>query len=133
MDEDGFSAGCKKDLEGVIAKRVADFRLDAGLQEACGEDLESTCSTSEDEMKDEKKRATAVKCLQVRLGGGWLCGRSAVAEDEGAVAAMVCRRLTRPTHFSPPPFPPDLQGRAQVRRVPREGEALLISPSPASL
>jgi hypothetical protein len=122
MDEDGFSAGCKRDLEAVIAKRVQDFRcgsragrpsasdrngagfrlagsrsralwslvsllslrllphiaavaaaarLDSGLQDACEEDLETTCSTSKDDMKDEKKRQTALNCLQASgLGGG---------------------------------------------------------------
>jgi hypothetical protein len=37
MDEAGFSPGCKKDLETVIAKRVSDFRYGA----ASGERLES--------------------------------------------------------------------------------------------
>ncbi|KAI8477290.1 MAG: hypothetical protein J3K34DRAFT_398918 [Monoraphidium minutum] len=64
MDDEEFSPGCRKELDAVIAKRVADFRLDPSLQEACKEDLETTCATTEADMKDETKRKTAINCLQ---------------------------------------------------------------------
>lgn len=65
IEKSGFSNTCKTTLEEVIAQRVADFRIDAGLQEACEEDLVSTCSTSLKEMEeDEPKRSSALKCLQ---------------------------------------------------------------------
>ncbi|KAI8475756.1 MAG: hypothetical protein J3K34DRAFT_453290 [Monoraphidium minutum] len=64
MDEEGFSSGCKRDLGAAIAKRVDDFRLDAGMEDACEEDLKSTCSAGEDGMADKKKRTAALNCLQ---------------------------------------------------------------------
>jgi hypothetical protein len=35
------------------------------MQEACEQDLQTTCSTTADDLKDEKKRQTAINCLQV--------------------------------------------------------------------
>jgi len=67
MDDSGFSNACKKQLENVIAKRVADFRFDIAVQQACEEDLKTTCSTSIGEMeKDETglKKTSGLNCLQ---------------------------------------------------------------------
>ena len=62
-------------------------RNDSGMQEACEDDLESTCSTTADDLKDAKKRQTAINCLQAfkdelkssackeKVGGLWLGGR----------------------------------------------------------
>lgn len=65
MDESGFSADCKEELENVLAKRVSDFRLDTALREACEDDLKDTCGTSLDDMdNDDKVKKTALNCLQ---------------------------------------------------------------------
>ena len=40
IDESGFSSECKEELDGIIAKRVADFKLDTPLREACEGDLQ---------------------------------------------------------------------------------------------
>lgn len=34
-EEVGFSAECKEELEAMMEKRAADFRLDSTLREAC--------------------------------------------------------------------------------------------------
>ncbi len=34
-EEAGFSAECKEELEAMMEKRAADFRLDSTLREAC--------------------------------------------------------------------------------------------------
>eukprot|EP00879_Flechtneria_rotunda_P000602 GHRR01000712.1.p1 GENE.GHRR01000712.1~~GHRR01000712.1.p1 ORF type:complete len:883 (+),score=207.41 GHRR01000712.1:2504-5152(+) len=65
MDKSGFSNRCRTALEDVIATRVADIRLDTGLQDACEEDLQTHCQVSLKEMEDDKeKRKTALNCLQ---------------------------------------------------------------------
>ena len=40
IDESGFSADCKEELNNIIAKRVSDFKLDTALREACEDDLQ---------------------------------------------------------------------------------------------
>ena len=40
IDESGFSADCKEELDNIIAKRVSDFKLDTPLREACEGDLQ---------------------------------------------------------------------------------------------
>ena len=40
IDESGFSADCKEELDNIIAKRVSDFKLDTPLREACENDLQ---------------------------------------------------------------------------------------------
>ncbi|GFH19709.1 uncharacterized protein HaLaN_16706 [Haematococcus lacustris] len=65
MDEAQFSADCKEELENTIAKRVADFRLDTAMRDACASDLEDTCGLTLEAMDgDEKLRRTGLNCLQ---------------------------------------------------------------------
>lgn len=52
IEEADFSAECKSELEEMIAKRVADFRLDTALREACESDLKDTCGTTLKEMDE---------------------------------------------------------------------------------
>lgn len=48
--------------------------MDPALQEACEEDLESTCSTPVEEIEEDKdKRKAAINCLQACLGGDLRC------------------------------------------------------------
>lgn len=64
IDESDFSEDCKTELESMIAKRVADFRLDTALREACETDLRESCGTTLKDMdEDEKTRRTALNCL----------------------------------------------------------------------
>lgn len=42
-EDDGFSAECKEEFESMMEARAADFRLDAGLSEACSSDIEDVC------------------------------------------------------------------------------------------
>lgn len=87
IDESGFSAECKTELENVIAKRVSDFRLDTALREACEDDLKETCGTSLKDM-DEVRAAAE----------GRLAGRLAVAELE-AVGFMPVSGGLQPHSF----------------------------------
>lgn len=65
MDESAFSVACKQELEEVIAKRVADFRLDTPLRDACEDDLKDSCGTSLTDMDgDERLKASGLNCLQ---------------------------------------------------------------------
>ncbi|GLI60743.1 hypothetical protein VaNZ11_002971 [Volvox africanus] len=65
IEEADFSAECKAELEDVIAKRVADFRLDTALREACESDLKDTCGTTLKEMdEDDNLKKSALNCLQ---------------------------------------------------------------------
>lgn len=65
MDESAFSVACKQELEEVIAKRVADFRLDTPLRDACEDDLKDSCGTSLSDMDgDERLKASGLNCLQ---------------------------------------------------------------------
>ncbi|KAG2435442.1 hypothetical protein HYH02_011942 [Chlamydomonas schloesseri] len=86
IDESGFSAECKTELENVIAKRVSDFRLDTALREACEDDLKDTCGTSLKDMdEDDKVKKTALNCLQQY--------REELKSDK--CKAEIHRRLTR--------------------------------------
>eukprot|EP00955_Chlamydomonas_euryale_P032612 343245-Chlamydomonas_euryale.AAC.1 len=40
MDQAKFSPQCKEELDGILASRVADFRLDTALRDACETDVE---------------------------------------------------------------------------------------------
>lgn len=42
-NEDDFPAECKEEVEGMMAERSTDFRLDPALREACREDILLTC------------------------------------------------------------------------------------------
>ena len=55
MDEAGFSADCKGELDSVIAKRVSDFRLDTVLRESCEDDLKDLCAASLKTMDEDPK------------------------------------------------------------------------------
>ena len=65
MDKDGFSAGCRGELDAQAARRVADFRLDTALRSACEGDLQAVCGVSLKDMDgDEDTRLTGLNCLQ---------------------------------------------------------------------
>ena len=65
IDESGFSADCKEELDNIIAKRVADFKLDTPLREACEGDLQDMCAVSLKAMDDDNKvKVSALNCLQ---------------------------------------------------------------------
>ena len=53
------------ELDSVIAKRVADFRLDTVLRESCETDLQDMCAASLKTMDDDPKvKKSALNCLQ---------------------------------------------------------------------
>jgi Golgi apparatus protein 1 len=53
MDKSGFSAACKQELEEQVAHRVADFKLDTPLREACEEDLKDSCAATLDQVRGQ--------------------------------------------------------------------------------
>lgn len=46
LDEPKFASDCKEELDAVIARRVADFRLNTVLREACAGDLQEHCAAT---------------------------------------------------------------------------------------
>lgn len=51
------------------SQRVADFRLDTAMRDACESDLKNTCGTTLEEMdNDDKVKRTALNCLQQYKG-----------------------------------------------------------------
>ncbi|KAG1672451.1 hypothetical protein FOA52_013237 [Chlamydomonas sp. UWO 241] len=65
MDQAKFSAGCKEELDNILAERVADFRLDTPLRDACETDIQDTCGSTLAEMdQNEKTKTTTLNCLQ---------------------------------------------------------------------
>lgn len=68
-DKADFSSGCKRELDAIIAQRVAEFTLDTALQEACEDDLQELCKVTVKEMTaptegGEAKRDMGLNCLQ---------------------------------------------------------------------
>uniref|UniRef100_A0A7R9V0N1 Golgi apparatus protein 1 n=1 Tax=Chlamydomonas euryale TaxID=1486919 RepID=A0A7R9V0N1_9CHLO len=69
MDQAKFSPQCKEELDGILASRVADFRLDTALRDACETDVEATCGHSLESMDEDDKAggtltSTVLNCLQ---------------------------------------------------------------------
>ena len=64
--EPGFSPGCREEVDGMLERRVHDFRIDTRLTKACGRDIQELCP--EDSMGDEGGELK--KCLQVGLRQG---------------------------------------------------------------
>lgn len=78
MDESGFNPECKGELEGMIAKRVSDFRMDNAMRDACESELKDTCGATLEEMDaDEKVRQSR---------RGWATGCAALAARRGPCA-----------------------------------------------
>lgn len=46
LDEPKFASDCKEELDAVIARRVADFRLNTVLRDACAGDLQEHCAAT---------------------------------------------------------------------------------------
>lgn len=63
-EEEGFTQGCRDELDNMIARRVRDFRLDSRLQKVCEKDILNMCAWFEhlDSMDDDD--AGVVRCLQ---------------------------------------------------------------------
>ncbi|BDA41257.1 probable Golgi apparatus protein 1 [Coccomyxa sp. Obi] len=64
-EEVGFSAECKEELEAMMEKRAADFRLDSTLREVCADDIEAVCGYERDSLDTvEGFDARVIQCLQ---------------------------------------------------------------------
>ncbi|KAK9820440.1 hypothetical protein WJX72_010380 [[Myrmecia] bisecta] len=60
-----FSAECKAELEAMMERRAADFRLDAALRELCRKDIEDVCGYEKESMDSiEGFDARVIQCLQ---------------------------------------------------------------------
>ncbi|KAK9816541.1 hypothetical protein WJX72_001742 [[Myrmecia] bisecta] len=60
-----FSAECKVELEAMMERRAADFRLDAALRQLCKKDIEDLCSYEKDSMDSIAGfDARVIQCLQ---------------------------------------------------------------------
>eukprot|EP00798_Chlamydomonas_sp_ICE-L_P019058 gene19058-25661_t len=65
IEEADFTEDCKEELDNTIAKRVADFRLDEALRNACEVDLGDLCGISLEAMdEDNNVRDRGLQCLQ---------------------------------------------------------------------
>lgn len=63
-DDPDFSSECKDELEKMMARRAADFRLDASLRDACAEDIKAVCGYDSAMDSMEQHDARVIVCLQ---------------------------------------------------------------------
>ena len=65
-DETGFSAGCKEELELMMAARAADFRLDPKLKKQCKKDIQRVCKPELGDIIEDlpDNHAEVITCLQ---------------------------------------------------------------------
>jgi len=64
-----LSPDCKQEVEGMIARRVADFRLDSRLRKACENSIFSMCAFLGDLDSMDTHEGEVIKCLQVGCCG----------------------------------------------------------------
>ena len=66
-EEEGFTPACRDEMEASIARRAADFRLDAPLRAACAGEVESLCGEETKALKttDEVRAPDIVRLLRV--------------------------------------------------------------------
>lgn len=63
--EAGFSQECREQLEQMMARRAADFRLDSRVVALCSEDIASTCGRTLATMSSvEGTDGRVLHCLQ---------------------------------------------------------------------
>lgn len=73
--EPGFTQGCREELEQMMERRAADFRLDNHLVALCQEDIATTCGRQMATIDSVEGRDGGVlKCLQdfadeLKVGG----------------------------------------------------------------
>jgi len=66
MDDAGFSAMCREELDNMIAVRIDDFRLDTALRDACEADIQDMCDSTLKTIDADKTgqiRQAALRCL----------------------------------------------------------------------
>jgi golgi apparatus protein 1 len=65
-DDEGFTAGCKDEIEKMMSERAADFRLDYKLREACADDIDELCEyeLAENVLDTRSRDAPVIRCLQ---------------------------------------------------------------------
>lgn len=63
-NDDGFSEGCKDEIDGMIERRVRDFRLDSKLRGACESDIYAMCAFFGDLDTIDSDDASVIRCLQ---------------------------------------------------------------------
>jgi len=64
-NEPEFSAECKEEFENMMARRAADFRLDAKLRELCKDDIEEVCGYEKDSLDSiAGYDGRVIECLQ---------------------------------------------------------------------
>lgn len=61
-----LSPGCRAEVDGMIERRVRDFRLDSRLRKACESDIYDTCAYLGGLDSMDPYHSTIISCLQVR-------------------------------------------------------------------
>lgn len=59
-----FSKACKEEVDGMIERRVRDFRLDSRLRTSCADDIYSTCAFFGDIDTVDNDDSSVIRCLQ---------------------------------------------------------------------
>ncbi len=73
IDEADFSSECKEELDTIIAARVADFRLDTELREACEQDLQVGREGGGGDREEKREGARVGEEGQIRGRSVCLC------------------------------------------------------------
>lgn len=63
--EKGFGDECKSEINGMIERRVRDFRLDSRLRKSCEDDIYNMCAFFGDLDTMDSEDTSVVRCLQV--------------------------------------------------------------------